>query len=261
MHRAHVVDHALQEFAGLLNRCVRRSRALGHGTASADDEFGAVLLEVVQRLAGPVHVEGVARVQRGFGLHQIARKHGLGLFVPDDDVACRVTTAFKTQIQLAAIAAQIDFEVIFKSLSRPCQTGNAFRLLEQTGHAAIFAVPVLLAALFDQLAGGFAGNDVLGVKSRCAQHAHSVVVGQDQVLDGLLRVLAQLDQPVTRGSRSGSGLDGDDEVFAFKSAHIGVAFGREGIDAIGQNFQGFFFGDCVSRRCERLCHGVLLESR
>ena len=149
-----------------------------------------------------------------------------------------------------------------KGLGGPCQAGNALRLLEQTRHAAVFAVPVLLAALLNQLARGFAGDDVLGIKRRGTQHAHRVVVGQDQIFDGLLRVLAQLDQPVTRRRRGGPCLDRNDEVFAFKGSHIGIALGGKRINAIRQNFQRFFFDCRVGRRCKRLCHGVLLlESR
>jgi hypothetical protein len=112
-------------------------------------------------------------------------------------------------------------------------------LFEQSGHAAVLAVPVLFAAFGDEGAGVLVGDDGVGVEGGGAEDADGVVVAEDEVADGFVGVFAECGEPVVCGGGGGSGFEGDEEVLAFDGADVGVAFGGEGVDAVGEGFEGF----------------------
>ena len=64
-------------------------------------------------------VEGVACVERSLGLHQVAGEDDLLLGQPGDDVALGVPPAQELQHELAAVAAELDGELVSAGQRRP----------------------------------------------------------------------------------------------------------------------------------------------
>src|SRR5699024_11677545 len=96
--------------------------------------------------------------------------------------------------------------------------------------------------------GFFVGEDDVCVECVGAQDANGVVVREHQVTDGFVGVLAQCGQPFPGGGGGGQGFEGDEEVFSFDGSHVGVAFGGECVDPVGQDLQGLF----LDRKSTRL---------
>ena len=82
---------------------------------------------------------------------QVAGKHHLGIRHPRHDIARGVPGAELHQPYFAL--SEIDRHLAFEGQRRPGQAGNALGILEQPGKAAIFGIPILLAALLDQPIG------------------------------------------------------------------------------------------------------------
>src|SRR4051812_13945892 len=170
--------HGEQEVAGLLHRGVDLRAAAGDLPAAADQLLGAQGLDPVEGAGGPVEVERVAGVEGGLGLHQVAGEDDLLLRQPGDDVALGVAAAEELQDQLAAVAAELDGQLVAEGQGGPGEAGDRLRLLEQPRHPAVLALPVLLAALGDQLPGLLRADDHLGVERARAEHADGVVVAE-----------------------------------------------------------------------------------
>src|SRR3712207_3893000 len=194
----HVADGALhgeQEVTGLLDGGVDLVAAARDPPAATDQLPRSEGLDPVEGPGGPVEVERVAGVERGLGLDQVAGEEDLLLGQPGDDVALGVAAAEELQDQLAAVAAELDGQLVAEGHGGPGQAGDGLGLLEQPRHPAVLALPVLLAALLDEVLGLLGADDHLGVEGAGAQHADGVVVRQDQVADRLVGVLAELGQP------------------------------------------------------------------
>jgi hypothetical protein len=59
-------------------------------------------------------------------------------------------------------------------------------ILEQAREAAIFGIPILLAALLDQPIGFLRGDDALRLVGGGAEHAHRVIMRQHDIFDRLV---------------------------------------------------------------------------
>ena len=200
-------------------------------------------------------MERVARVQRRLGLDQVAGEEDLVLGQPGDDVALGVPAAEELQHQLAAVTTELDGELVAEGHGRPGEAGDGLGLLEQPRHPAVLALPVLLAALGDEVLGLLGADDDLGVEGARAEHADGVVVAEHQVADRLVGVLAQLGQPPAGGHRGGHGLEADEEVLALDRTEVGVALGGQRIDAVGEDLEGLLLDAQIGGGSEGLgCH-------
>src|SRR5689334_4129472 len=170
--------HGEQEVAGLLDRGVDLGAAPGDPAAAADQLLGAEGLDPVEGAGGPVEVERVAGVERGLGLDQVTGETDLLLRQPRDEVALGVPPAEELQHQLTAVATELDGQLVPEGQGRPGEAGDGLGLLEQPRHPAVLALPVLLAALGDEVLGLLGADDHLGVERRRAQHADGVVVAE-----------------------------------------------------------------------------------
>ena len=195
--------HGEQEVAGLLDGGVDLVPAAGDRAPATDQLLSAEGLDPVEGVGRPVEVERVAGVQRRLGLDQVAGEEDLVLGEPGDDVALGVPAAEELQHQLAPVTAELDGELVAEGHGRPGEAGDGLGLLEQPRHPAVLALPVLLAALGDEVLGLLGADDDLGVERAGAEHADGVVVAEHQVADRLVGVLAQLGQPPA--GRDGSG--------------------------------------------------------
>lgn len=72
--------------------------------------------------------------------------------MPDGNIATGMPAPQKTQLKLAAIAAQVDIVFAGEGDGGPGQAGHLFGVLGQTRHAAEFAFPILFAAFRHQIA-------------------------------------------------------------------------------------------------------------
>ena len=204
-------------------------------------------------------MKGIAGIERGLRLDQVTGEHRLRLVVPDDDIARGMATTAEPQLQAPAVTTQLNGHPLAEGQRRMGQAGNGGRLLEQARHAAELAVPVLQAALVDELAGHVAADDGLGAVGARAEHTHRVVVGQHEELDRLVGVLAQFAEPLAGGDRCGARLDADQKVFALDGTDVRIALRGQRVDAVGEDFQGLFLRRRVGARCEGLGHQYLRE--
>ena len=99
MRRADMLDHAVEELAGLFDRGVRLVRPAGDRAAPADEIFRAISLDPVERAGGPFAVEGIAGVKRSLRLDQIACEQGAAPLVPGDDIPGGVAASAKGEIE------------------------------------------------------------------------------------------------------------------------------------------------------------------
>lgn len=79
-------------------------------------------------------------------------------------------------------------------------------------------------------------------------------MGQNQIADRLVGLLAQDLQPFARGRRRGPRFDGDDEILTLDGADIWVALGGQRIDAIAKYLECIGFFSRIGRRCEGFAH-------
>ena len=92
----------------------------------------------------------------------------------------------------------------------------------------------------------------LGVERTGVEDADRVVVGEHEVADRLVGVLAQPSEPGSRGDGRRQRFEAEDEVLALVRPQVGVALCGEGVDAIGQHLQGLRFRGGVGGGRERL---------
>src|SRR5665213_2593974 len=72
--------------------------------------------------------------------------------------------------------SQIDRHRAFEGERRPGQAGNALRVLKQARKAAIFGIPILLAALRYQAMGFRRSDNALRLVGGGPEHSHRVVM-------------------------------------------------------------------------------------
>src|SRR5690606_33960548 len=119
---------------------------------------------------------------------------------------------------------QVDRHFAIESDGGPGQPGrHRLYIAEQPRKTGDFAGFVLFAALDDQVVGVAAGDDFLGVVSRSTQHAHSVIVGKQDVFDGLVGDFFNTAYDILCHDRSGLGVDDHDGVVANNDVCVGVA--------------------------------------
>ena len=128
--------------------------------------------------------------------------------------------------------------------------------MEQARKALDLALHVLLAALDDQLAGIAAGNDVLRLIARGAEHTHRVIVRQRHVADRLVRHRADVADHVLRHYRGGLRVDHHDVVVADHHPGIRVPFSGVGIGVIRQPVETDFLFLEIGLRGKLLFHGI-----
>ena len=203
-------------------------------------------------------MERIAGIERGARLNEIAREHGLRFLMPGDDIAGGMSPTAELQIDATPVAAKFDRHVVIEGNVGPGQTRDRIRLLEQSWHAPEFARPILHAALFDQFAGRPGGDDGIGLEGTGTEDAYGVVMRQDQITDGFVRVLPKFHQPVARRYRRGTGFKANEKILALDRADIGITFCRQRVDAIGYYLECFLLFGKIGGRGERLGHGVLL---
>ena len=163
-----------------------------------------------------------------------------------------MASAAPLQHEIAAIPAQRDGEPVGEGDVGAGQAGDRLRLQEQPRHPTVLGVPVLDAALLDEVAGHLVGDDDLRVEGARSQNAHGVVMRQDQVLDRLVGVLTQPLQPIRAAAGVAKASRHDQEVLALDRADVGVALGREGVHPVGQYLEGLPLGLGVGDGGERL---------
>ena len=249
---ADLLDHDVQEAAGLLDRRVHGLPAPRDRPAPAHELLRTQRLDGVEGVARPVAVEGVPGVEGGLGLDQVPGEEDLLLGQPGDDVALGVAAAEVLEHEVPAVPAEVDGQLVPEGHRGPGQARDGVRALGQARHAAELGGPVLLAALHDEVVGVLVGDDRLGVEGRGAEHAHRVVVGEHQVADRLVGVLPQLRQPLGGHHGGGQGLEADQEVLPLDRPDVRVPLGREGVDALGQDLEGLLLLAEVRRGRERL---------
>src|SRR4051794_19663113 len=240
MHVADGALHGEQEVAGLLDGGVDLVAAACDPPAATDQLPGAEGLDPVEGPGGPVEVERVAGVERGLRLDEVAGEDDLLLGQPGDDVALGVAATEELQDQLAAVAAELDGEPVAEGHGGPGQAGDGLRFLEQPRHPAVLALPVLLAALLDEVLGLLGADDHLGVERARPQHADGVVVAEHQVADRLVGVLAELGQPAAGGGRGGPRPRADEGGLAPPGAPGGGGPPGQGGHPPGGHPQGLF---------------------
>ena len=135
---------------------------------------------------------------------------------------------------------------------------HAFDTTKEAREATDLARLVLLAALDDQFAGGLAGDDLGGVKCRRAEHADSMIVRQQHVLDRFVGDGFHPGDDVARHQRCRLRIDDHAAVVANDDAGIGIAFSGVGVEAVAQRGEGDGFLAGVGGRGEAGGgHGVL----
>ena len=134
--------------------------------------------------------------------------------------------------------------------------GTDSTALEQARKALDLALHVLLAALDDQLVGITAGDDMLRLVARRAEHAHRVIVRQRHIADRFVGHRADVADHVLRHHRRGLRVDHHDAVVADHHAGVRVAFGRVGVGVIRQPVETDFLFLEIGLRGELLFHGI-----
>ena len=183
---------------------------------------------------------------------QVAGKHHLGIRHPCDDIARGMPGAELHQAHLAL--AEIDRHLAFEGQRRPGQAGNALRILEQARKAAVFGIPVLLAALRDQPVGFLRGDDALRLVGRRAEHPHRVIMRQHHIFDRLVGDGAHPLDHLVGHRRRRLRVEHDAAVVADDHGRIRIALGGEGIEIGADLGEGDFLLRHVGRRCETFCH-------
>ncbi len=223
---------------------------LQRGTPARHQLRGFHCGQLVQRL-WPVAEVGVAGIGRGVELDQVAAEQDLLLRQPGHRVALGVAAAELQQLHFQL--AEPQRHLAGEGQGRPGQARrHALDVAEQAREAADLAGLVLLAALDDQVVGVLAGDDLLRLVSRGAEHAHRVVVRQQHVLDRLVGHLADATDHVLRHHRRGLGVEHQHRVVADDHAGVGVALGGVGVGVVGQLgeadlllFQVGLAGECL----------------
>ena len=140
---------------------------------------------------------------------QVAGKHHFGIRHPGDDIAGGMSGAERHQPHLAF--AEIDRHVGFECQRRPGQARNALGILEQTREAAIFGIPILLAALLEQtdgIAGPLltaVGADPIAITDNLnfGNPERPEIMGQIvRAIEGMAEACRALDFPVVSGNVS-----------------------------------------------------------
>jgi hypothetical protein len=110
--------------------------------------------------------------------------------------------------------------------------------LEQAREAADLARLVLLAALHDHVAGDIRADDLACAISGSAEHAHGVIVREDDVVDGLVGDLAHALDHRLGHPRRRLRVEDEDAVVADHDPGIGVALRSVGVDAPADLVEG-----------------------
>ena len=222
---------------------------------------GAQRLEAIQR-GGPVGQVGVAGVDAGVELDQVARETDALRRNPDHAVAARVAIAQMHHAHLQR--AQPDRQLAFEHEGGPGQAGDRFGRAEQARKTADLRVHVGLAALDDQLVGATAGDDggrAFGGEGGRAQHAHRVVVRQGDMADRLVGDAANRADQVLRHGRRGRGVDHHHAVVADDDARIRIAVGDVGIGVVRQALERDFLSARSAWDAKGLLMGFPCEER
>src|SRR5690606_10315775 len=106
----------------------------------------------------------------------------------------------------------------------------------------------------DQVVGVAAGQDLLGIVGGGAQHAHGMVVGQQDVANGLVADFADASDHVLGHYRGGLRVYHHDGFVADDDAGVGIALGGVGVGVVGQFFEGDDLVFQVVVRGEGLAH-------
>src|SRR5690606_15126014 len=120
-----------EEATGLGDRGGHRLAAAGDHTTSADEALGVQGRDPTGGLRGPVAVIGVAGVEGGLGFDQIAGVEDPVAGQPGDDVARGVAAPEVEQLQLAAITAEVDRQLVAEGDVGPGQSRDRLGFLEQ----------------------------------------------------------------------------------------------------------------------------------
>ena len=184
----------------------------------------------------PVAEMTVAAVAGGAVLDDVAGEHDLLVRHPDHRVPGGVRAAQMHDVDAAV--AEIDAHAVGEGSRRPSQARYLLVALEEAGEAGELAVPVLLAALGDHGAGRVRHDDLARAVGGGAEHAHGVVVGEDEVSDGLVCDPPHLLDHHARKARRGLRLDDHHAVVADDDAGVRIALGREGPEPLADFREG-----------------------
>ena len=141
-------------------------------------------------------------------------------------------------LQLDAALAEIERHALLEGDGRPGEAGDGLGGAEQAREAAVFGIPVLLAALGDHGAAFLRADHLLRLVGRGAEHAHGVVVREHDVLDRLVGDLAHAVDDQLGHHRRRLRVDDDDAVVADDHAAVGIALGREGVEVAADLGEG-----------------------
>ena len=130
---------------------------------------------------------------------------------------------------------------LFEHQRRPSEARHRLDRLEQPRKALDLAFHVGLAALRNEIVGVAAGDDVLGLVARRAQHAHGVIVRQHDVLDRLVGDRPDAADHILRHHRRGLRVDDHDRVVADYDTGVRVALGRIRIRVLGELVEADLF--------------------
>ena len=142
------------------------------------------------------------------------------------------------KLQLDAALAEIERHALLEGDGRPGEAGDGLGGAEQAREAAIFGIPVLLAALGDHGAAVLRADHLLRLVGRGAEHAHGVIVREHHVLDGLVGDLPHAVDDELGHHRRRLRVDDDDAVVADDHAAVGIALGREGVEVAADLGEG-----------------------
>ena len=228
------------------------TRDLGHGTISRTHKIGGEIERLVDLLraderattarrngvrrvgangferSGPIIEMRIAAVAGGVILDDVAGHHDVRIWHEGDDIAGRMRAA--DEHELDGALAKIDGHALLEGHGGPREAGNGLVALEEAREAAEFGVPVLLPALVDHGVAFFRGDDLARLEGRSTEHAHGVIVREHDILDRLIRDLADVLDDFAGEARGCLRVDDHDGVVADDDAGVRVALRGEGIE-------------------------------
>ena len=126
--------------------------------------------------------------------------------------------------------AQIDAHSAIKGRGGPGEARNTFMALKQPWKALKFAIPIFLTALGNHGPCFFRHDNLPSAVSRCAKHAHRVVMGQHQMADWLIRYGAHAIDDFLRQAWCCLSFDNHNAVVADDNPRVWITFGGKRIE-------------------------------
>ena len=186
----------------------------------------------------------------------IAGEHHVLVRHMDDGIARRMGASDVFDIHAAA--AQIDGHAVAECGCRPRQAGDGFIPFKQAREPLEFTVPVLLPTFGHHAARRIRHDDIVRAIGRGPQHAHRMIVGQNDVADWFVGDAAHPFNHLFGQTRGGLGLDDHDRFVTDNHTGIRVALGGKGIKPLANLVEGDLLFGHVALGCECFCHDVFL---